>query len=171
MSFVPLVRIWVWLSVLASVAGWVLSAVGQLNRLGYAVFALVVGIGVWLWQPWLAPWQKSAADYLAGSWCRPMGGTALARFDFVRAGRDEVRGEVHFSHSTDVFRSKAKTEATADRIILHWTEPEERVKGGPTSYKIVDDVSIEALPEDPKEAEAPDYEKAVWTRCPASSGG
>jgi len=48
MSFVPLVRIWVWLSVLASVAGWVLSALGQLNRAGYAVFALVVGIGVWL---------------------------------------------------------------------------------------------------------------------------
>jgi len=38
MSFFPLVRLWLWISVLASVAGWSLSALGQLNRPGYAVF-------------------------------------------------------------------------------------------------------------------------------------
>ncbi len=38
MSFLPLVRLWLWLSTLASVAGWTLSALGQLNRPGYAVF-------------------------------------------------------------------------------------------------------------------------------------
>ncbi len=38
MSFLPLVRLWLWISVLASVAGWTLSALGQLNRPGYAVF-------------------------------------------------------------------------------------------------------------------------------------
>ena len=38
MSFLPLVRLWLWISVLASVAGWTLSAPGQLNRPGYAVF-------------------------------------------------------------------------------------------------------------------------------------
>ncbi|MCX6923097.1 MAG: hypothetical protein NT154_07795, partial [Verrucomicrobia bacterium] len=48
MSFLPLVRIWIWVSVLASVAGWLLSALGQLNRLGYVVFCGVVALGVWL---------------------------------------------------------------------------------------------------------------------------
>jgi hypothetical protein len=37
-SFQPLVRIWIWVSVLATVAGWSLSAIGQLNRAGYTVF-------------------------------------------------------------------------------------------------------------------------------------
>ena len=48
MSFLPLVRLWLGVSALASVAGWTLSAVGQLNRAGYifcfAVFAAVVFI-------------------------------------------------------------------------------------------------------------------------------
>ena len=48
MSFLPLVRIWIWVSVLASAAGWLLSALGQLNRTGYAVFAGVVVAGLWL---------------------------------------------------------------------------------------------------------------------------
>ena len=38
MSLLPLVRIWIWLSVLASAAGWILSALGQLNRGGYVAF-------------------------------------------------------------------------------------------------------------------------------------
>jgi hypothetical protein len=38
MSFLPLVRLWLWISVLASVAGWTLSAPGQLHRPGCAVF-------------------------------------------------------------------------------------------------------------------------------------
>jgi hypothetical protein len=40
-----LIRIWIWISVLATAGGWILSAVGQLNRIGYLVFfgvALVV---------------------------------------------------------------------------------------------------------------------------------
>ena len=47
MSFLPLVKVWVWVSVLASLAGWLLSAVGQLNRVGYAVFCGVVAVCVW----------------------------------------------------------------------------------------------------------------------------
>ncbi len=35
MSFVPLVRLWLWVSAFASAAGWTLSAFGQLNRTGY----------------------------------------------------------------------------------------------------------------------------------------
>ena len=50
MSFLPLVRIWIWVSVLASAAGWLLSALGQLNRTGYAIFAGVVVAGLWVWR-------------------------------------------------------------------------------------------------------------------------
>ncbi len=32
----PLVRLWIWISAFASFAGWTLSALGQLNRTGYA---------------------------------------------------------------------------------------------------------------------------------------
>src|SRR5690349_9231200 len=48
MSLLPLVRIWIWLSVIASAAGWILSALGQLNRVGYIVFFLGVGALIWL---------------------------------------------------------------------------------------------------------------------------
>src|SRR5436190_150520 len=47
MSLLPLVRFWIWLSVIASAAGWILSAVGQLNRGGYAVvFAVAAAVFV-----------------------------------------------------------------------------------------------------------------------------
>lgn len=49
MSFVPLVRLWLWFSAFASAAGWLLSACGQLNRAGYAIvfslFAIVLFLG------------------------------------------------------------------------------------------------------------------------------
>src|SRR5208282_297266 len=32
----PCVRLWLWISAFASLAGWALSAAGQLNRTGYA---------------------------------------------------------------------------------------------------------------------------------------
>jgi hypothetical protein len=48
MSFLPLVRLWLWISVLASVAGWALSAPGQLHRPGYAVFFAVFGAVVFI---------------------------------------------------------------------------------------------------------------------------
>ncbi|MDD5139820.1 MAG: hypothetical protein PHY43_06110, partial [Verrucomicrobiales bacterium] len=37
MSFVPLVRLWLWVSAFAVAAGWTLSAFGQLNRTGYGI--------------------------------------------------------------------------------------------------------------------------------------
>ncbi len=37
MSLVPLVRLWLWVSAFAVAAGWTLSALGQLNRAGYAI--------------------------------------------------------------------------------------------------------------------------------------
>ena len=47
MSFLPVVRIWIWGSVLASTAGWLLSALGQLNEAGYVVFGVVGVAGLW----------------------------------------------------------------------------------------------------------------------------
>ncbi len=48
MTFLPLVRLWLWISVLASVAGWSLSALGQLNRPGYVVFFAVFAAVVFI---------------------------------------------------------------------------------------------------------------------------
>lgn len=41
MSFLPAVKFWIWLSVFASFAGWALSLIGQLNRVGYGVLGAV----------------------------------------------------------------------------------------------------------------------------------
>ena len=67
MSFLPLVRLWLWVSTLATVAGWLLSALGELNRVGYLVVCAVVAIGLWLGRKtlgWKAPasgcnWQRT----------------------------------------------------------------------------------------------------------------
>jgi hypothetical protein len=47
MPFPALVSLWLWLSALATAAGWLLSAFGQLNRGGYLVFTVVALVG-WL---------------------------------------------------------------------------------------------------------------------------
>lgn len=64
MSFLPAVKVWIWVSVLASFAGWTLGTVGFLNRIGYVVIGLVgvivffemrargalnIGRGPWRW--------------------------------------------------------------------------------------------------------------------------
>ena len=41
MSFVSAIKVWIWVSVFATVAGWVLSFFGVLNAIGYAVFGVV----------------------------------------------------------------------------------------------------------------------------------
>lgn len=64
MSSLPLVRIWLLISALASVAGWTLSALGELNRAGYAAFGAGVTVLLLLcpkdWQTWSARfcWAK-----------------------------------------------------------------------------------------------------------------
>src|SRR5258708_37256925 len=50
MSFLPLVKTWLWLSALATLAGWSLSALGQLNRFGYLVFLGICGAIYCLWR-------------------------------------------------------------------------------------------------------------------------
>lgn len=42
------ITFWIWLSALAGAAGWTLSALGQLNRGGYAVFG-GLALAVWVW--------------------------------------------------------------------------------------------------------------------------
>jgi hypothetical protein len=48
MSFVPLVRLWLWVSAFASAAGWTLSVFGQLNRPGYVIALTVFVIFLFL---------------------------------------------------------------------------------------------------------------------------
>ena len=47
MSFHTLVKAWVLISVLAVAAGWVLSALGELNQVGYVLFGVVGVAGLW----------------------------------------------------------------------------------------------------------------------------
>jgi hypothetical protein len=52
MKMLPFVRLWICLAAFASLAGWTLSALGQLNRIGYAVaFAVFILFLVWQWKP------------------------------------------------------------------------------------------------------------------------
>src|ERR1039457_818085 len=50
MPSVFLLELWIWLSVLAGAAGWILSALGQLNRTGYVVFFAVAVIVLWFFR-------------------------------------------------------------------------------------------------------------------------
>ena len=51
MDFLRPVKVWIWLTTLTSLAGWTLSAFGQLNRLGYAVFFGVAAVFIlWVWK-------------------------------------------------------------------------------------------------------------------------
>ena len=47
MSFLSLVKLWLWVSVLATVAGWTLSAFRALNKTGYAIFFCVAAVLIW----------------------------------------------------------------------------------------------------------------------------
>jgi hypothetical protein len=44
----PLVRLWIWFSAFASLAGWMLSALGQLNRAGYAATFVVLSVFIFI---------------------------------------------------------------------------------------------------------------------------
>jgi hypothetical protein len=64
--FPYLVKFWIWVSALAVLAGWTLSAVGQLNRTGYTLFFLAVAVAYLAWRqgsrrpgtPEVLNWQK-----------------------------------------------------------------------------------------------------------------
>jgi hypothetical protein len=48
MSFVPLVRLWLWISAFATATGWTLSVCGQLNRAGYVIAFIVFAVFIFL---------------------------------------------------------------------------------------------------------------------------
>ena len=48
MSLFPFVRLWIWISVFASLAGWTLSALGQLNYFCYAFFFAAFAVFIYL---------------------------------------------------------------------------------------------------------------------------
>lgn len=48
MSLLPVTKAWVWISALASFGGWTLSAAGQLNRMGYALFIAATVFCFWI---------------------------------------------------------------------------------------------------------------------------
>jgi hypothetical protein len=75
MSFLPLVRLWLWVSVLATVAGWTLSVPGQLHRPGYAVFFAVFIAIVFLCRRelgWIPCKKQSCAKRFLRRFRRPL---------------------------------------------------------------------------------------------------
>jgi hypothetical protein len=65
MSFLPAVKLWIWISVLASLAGWLLSLVAQLSFGGYLVFAFVALVVI---AQLLAAQRAAAARPPVGRW-------------------------------------------------------------------------------------------------------
>jgi len=90
MSFLPLVRVWIWGSVLASVAGWVLSGVGQLNAAGYAV------VGNWITGTFDIPYTGDPIKLLTGG--------AYINFHSTAFPAGECRGQVRASDETPATR-------------------------------------------------------------------
>lgn len=116
------------------------SRVPLLAAIGAAIL-LLAGAGAYAWKPWLPAWQRSPAAFLDGSWCQPMSGTAMMRIDYKRSGADSINGEIHFSHSTDVIRFRARVAAIADGIEYTWLEPPDWAASGPARDKVLDDAS------------------------------
>lgn len=50
----PLVRLWIWISAFATLAGWTLSALGRLNRAGYAVAFAAFAVFIFIFRKELA---------------------------------------------------------------------------------------------------------------------
>ncbi|MFO1489177.1 MAG: hypothetical protein U1F65_11940 [Verrucomicrobiota bacterium] len=66
MDFLRPVRLWIWFGTVTSLAGWTLSALGQLNRTGYVLF-FGAALALWWWfqksataqpTPCRRPWRK-----------------------------------------------------------------------------------------------------------------
>jgi hypothetical protein len=68
MSFVPIVRFWLWISAFASAAGWTLSALGHLNRTGYGIAFAIFAIFLWLAgrSGWCAARMEDRGSRMAG---------------------------------------------------------------------------------------------------------
>jgi hypothetical protein len=69
--FLRLVKLWIWLSALVCLAGWSLSAAGQLNRAGYAIFFAITAVIFFIFRPGLRG---------RAGWRLPDGGKFFRRF-------------------------------------------------------------------------------------------
>ena len=80
-----LVKGWIWLSALASLAGWSLSAIGQLNRTGYALF-FVAAAGIWFMYRPRRNWGWHDWHKLSRRFRRPLPGAFLGLAALVLLG-------------------------------------------------------------------------------------
>ena len=70
--FLRTVKLWIWVSALASAAGWILSALGMLNKTGYLVFTAAVMVLIFLFgkgplfslSPAVSSWSKLRRRFL-----------------------------------------------------------------------------------------------------------
>lgn len=136
-------------------------------RLGLATLLLlaVAGLGLWFWSPWLAAWQRDPAAFLAGSWCQPLSGEAIARTDYQRQGKGQVTGEMHFSHSTEVYFFRAAVAAEGGELVFTWQEPEDLAANGHSRFRVEGDDALRLVFANGPVADAP-----AMTRCPSTAG-
>jgi len=66
----PFVRLWLWISAFASLAGWGLSAAGQLNRAGYAVAFAVFAVFIFAFRKGLGFTAKAEGQRLKAKFAR-----------------------------------------------------------------------------------------------------
>lgn len=114
----------------------------RLRWLAAGLFVLLAALaGLLAWSPWeerTAPAERrDAAAFLAGTWCQPMSGEALAYWRFTALapaadGRARVAGALSYSHSTQVQRFEAAAVWQAETsLTLTWLAPAELVEGEP----------------------------------------
>lgn len=133
--------------------------------LGLALLLVAAGVGLWLWSPWLAAWQRDPTGFLAGSWCQPMSGEAIARSDYTRQDAAHITGEMHFSHSTEVYYFRAAVAAEGQDLVFTWQEPEDLAANGPSRFRVEGDNAIRLV-----FANGPVTDAPAMTRCAPDSG-
>jgi len=88
MSFQPCVQFWIWISAFATLAGWTLSAAGELNRPGYAIAGGVFMVFLFFVRKRLASPRANNFSFARRSLRRfrrplPLGFAALATLIFI----------------------------------------------------------------------------------------
>ncbi len=105
MSFLPVLRAWIWISVCASIAGWLLSGVGMLNYTGYFLF-FAVTVGIFLLGRKVFGWRLGVTRF---SWPRirkrfsrwlPLGFAALTLLVFLGGALYPPTNHAAFTYRT-----------------------------------------------------------------------
>lgn len=68
---ISVVRLWIWLCALATCAGWMLSAIGQLNRSGYAII-FTLALVVFFFNRKSFGWRFQNRGKVLNRFCRPL---------------------------------------------------------------------------------------------------